>query len=48
MSGVSPVFQTTKSNAKRLECENSLRKEQALQVIQDAMDFVEAFGEQYL
>ena len=43
-----PVFQTMKSNAKRLECENCLRKKQAPQVIQDAMDFVEAFGEQYL
>lgn len=43
-----PVFQATKSNAKRFECDNSLRKEQAPQVIEDAMDFVEAFGEQYL
>jgi len=43
-----PVFQATKINAKRLECENSLRMEQVPQVNQDAMDFVEAFGEQYL
>jgi len=48
MSGVKSQFQATKSNAKRLECEISLRKEQVPQVIQDAMDFVEAFGEQYL
>ena len=42
-----PVFQATKSNAKRLEWQLSAKGAGAA-VIQDAMDFVEAFGEQYL